>query len=543
MHTLLFKHLYWIQFEMKYLSCTAILFFLTQSVSEATECSHLKEICKNTKNECGSVWNILENVCNLSENNCQVKGPCNITIYYFIEKFPKFKDCICIDDLYCSIKRLLGKECHLNNAHIFPTEPYKSATSLLKKNSIHVPQLMDAIPLGKTSDCHLAKQLCKENQNCVSVYENFRSNCAIDLCTLPGGKQRCLSARSELKATTLGNCVCLKPTKEKCLKIWNTIHNSSCLHHSKEKKTFSNTGGIIEEFKDSYPINSNIKLEWETSSLSRIEYASPMNCFKVAALCTGDSVCNRYLVSLIKTCTPHGKVCNAKDCQKIIRSFYDKMPFNISQILAFCYCPSSDNNCTSAEKVLHSKPCAIQADVPTSCLSIIHKCLADDVCRQRYEKYEAKCWKQVTKCYNNERCLSALDLEDLTCSRTDECKAAYISILGTKLLQQCTCTKEQHNNEEHLCSLYYHILHSKSCIEKYTSRNLHASYSDILNKQQMMSPRSFYNGPVIYIVAYTSGIILVSGIILLTLLQTRAYRAQKKRNLPKGNVSESLMNS
>ncbi|KAM8953055.1 GDNF family receptor alpha-like [Pelodytes ibericus] len=673
-----------------------LLCLLNWTVSQATDCYQLKEICKNAKNECGRVWNITENVCDLSEKNCQVNDllSCNTTIHYFIKKYPEFKGCVCSDDIRCSVKRLLGKQCHFKNGtwptlpgipillqphpkvqplhpwaqavsekaaspasskvrlaecnsenlfaaggsvllpngmvsleevghgdvgggvmqfsacsyklvpcalpdtihaltqqiaalaymvicnmqehqqalhtqvqalhadpqagvltpvpvvappaedHVIPTEPVNSASSFLQKNYLQHSEIIGVNSVGKVNDCNLAKQSCKENQNCFILYEKFRRTCANEQCIIPGGKQRCLSAWNDLKATILWNCVCLNPKKEKCVKIWNIINNNSCLLHSKERKTSTYMHVNNEQHTDSHSTSYNIKLEWETSSLAKIEYRGPMNCFNVTTRCLGDTVCNRYLAALMKACSDPGKVCNVNDCHRTIQAFYDKMPFNISQILAFCYCAPSDINCHNAEKVLHSKSCTIHTDAPISCLSVIDSCLEDDECRKRYEMYEEKCWKQIAKCQHDERCLLALDPEDMTCSRNDDCRAAYISIFGTQLQMQCMCNTRQHTNEQHLCHLFSHMLHSESCLEKVTARNIHASYIDTQEKQLVITvPHTFHNGLIIYIVAYTSGIILVSGIILLALLQTRTCRAQAKRNLPKGNVSESLMNS
>ncbi|KAM4694317.1 GDNF family receptor alpha-like [Discoglossus pictus] len=221
------------------------------------------------------------------------------------------------------------------------------------------------------------------------------------------------------------------------------------------------------------------------------------------------------------------------------------MPYNIAHMLAFCDCTQSDEDCERTGNILHSKPCATHKDPPTSCDKVIQSCLEDELCKQRYETFKSKCWAHTTLCNNDENCFFGVSQEDLICSGNDDCKAAYIGILGTKLQMQCTCSTSVNHEKHHLCNLFYHMLHSKSCLKKVTPRNIHASYSDTQEKKLITEPVTEHHtlqlGGVIHIIAYTSGIILSSGIIILALLQTRACRTQKKGKLPKGNASDSLM--
>ncbi|XP_053316332.1 GDNF family receptor alpha-like [Spea bombifrons] len=444
--------------------------------------------------------------------DCQVKDSlrCNITIHYFIEKYPEFRGCVCAGDIYCSIKKLLRKQCYTKNVQTIPTEPSKSV-AILQKSSIQHPRLKVVMP-PKENDCILAKQFCKENQHCFSMYENFRRNCANGQCNLLGGGQKCLEALNDLKTTILANCVCLNPTKEKCVKIWNTINNNSCLQHTKERKISRQVDGINEENTDLYFANSDMKSEWESSTLARMEYQSPMTCFNVATLCLGDPVCNRHLAALIKACAIHENVCNVNDCQRTVQLFYNKMPFNVSQMLAFCYCTQSDKNCQHAKEVLHSKPCAVRTDAPMSCLTIIHSCLEDELCRRRYELYVTKCWKHIAKCHNDDECLIAMHPDDLTCSKNDECKAAYIATIGTMLQMECTCPIGLHTNKHHLCHLFFHILHSNSCIENISAKNIHESYIDIQNKKQIKPDSHPFQNDFSASISHTLKITLYYGI-------------------------------
>lgn len=112
-----------------------------------------------------------------------------------------------------------------------------------------------------------------------------------------------------------------------------------------------------------------------------VEFGGPKSCLDVATLCLGDSVCNRHLAALMTACPVNGTACNVKDCKRTIRAFYETMPFNMSQMLAFCDCDQSHETCHLAGDVLHSKSCTAHSDVPISCLNVVSSCLDSELCR------------------------------------------------------------------------------------------------------------------------------------------------------------------
>ncbi|XP_068089447.1 GDNF family receptor alpha-like [Hyperolius riggenbachi] len=391
-------------------------------------------------------------------------------MYYFTERYPDFKACTCSEDIYCSVKKLFGKECQIQvqNVHV---GSIKHELPVVKKNSKQHSKLNDAHSSGKAKDCILAKQLCKENQHCLSLYENFKSQCIHPQdCTLNDAVQSCLAAWRELRETEMGNCVCLNSTKRKCIKVWNSIYNNTCLQYAKEREISKYSHDKKDLFVpdlDSYSSQVTIDLEWDKSSLKDIEFGGPLSCLDAATLCIGDDVCNRHLAELMKACTVPGNACDVKNCQKKIQSFYESMPFNVSQMMAFCDCDHSHEECQRAGDVLHSRSCTVATDVPISCLHVVRSCLINAPCRKRYEAYQSKCWKYASRCQNDISCLLDLNKEDLTCSATNECRAAYIGTLGTKLHTPCTCDIEHRFEEQHLCALHSSILNnSKSCLSK-----------------------------------------------------------------------------
>ncbi|NXC50450.1 GFRAL protein, partial [Penelope pileata] len=209
-------------------------------------------------------------------------------------------------------------------------------------------------------------------------------------------------------------------------------------------------------------ISMETKLQWSLSALSKQAYTANRTCLDVNKECVEDEVCNKQLSLYLKVCSVNKK-CNMEECQVAIRFFYHNMPFEVAQMMTFCDCIQSDESCHRAKELLHGKPCAVTAAPRPSCLSVIHMCEENALCRKKYKTFRSKCWKHVTqKCYNDKACLETLIKDDMPCSANADCKAAYISNWGTMLRVECTCQNSP-PLEQALCRLYHHMLHSTSC--------------------------------------------------------------------------------
>jgi len=96
--------------------------------------------------------------------------------------------------------------------------------------------------------------------------------------------------------------------------------------------------------------------------------------------CVEDEVCNKQLSLYLKVCSVNKK-CNMEECQAAMRFFYHNMPFEVAQMMTFCDCIQPDESCHSAKELLHGKPCAITSAPLPSCLSVIHMCEENELCR------------------------------------------------------------------------------------------------------------------------------------------------------------------
>ncbi|NWR63984.1 GFRAL protein, partial [Bucorvus abyssinicus] len=208
--------------------------------------------------------------------------------------------------------------------------------------------------------------------------------------------------------------------------------------------------------------NTETKLQWSLSALSKQAYTANRSCLDMNKECVEDEVCNKQLSLYLKVCSVNKK-CNTEECQAAIRFFYQNMPFEVAQMMTFCDCIQSDESCHRAKELLHGKPCAVTAVPPPSCLNVIHMCEENELCREKYTTFHSKCWRHVTKkCYDDEACLETLISGDMPCSASPDCKAAYISNWGTMLRMECTC-QNLPAAEHSLCKLFHHMLHSQTC--------------------------------------------------------------------------------
>ncbi|XP_025047398.1 GDNF family receptor alpha-like [Alligator sinensis] len=502
--------------------------FSSSFTSQTTDCLQVREQCINAANGCESVWNIIEDVCKISGNSCKAKDSvvCNKVIQFLANQYPKLKSGLCTKNDSCSIKMLLEQQCGLKKEHLDP-----SANSDIQLNFMLHTKHKDIKHTGeRENDCNIAKQSCRDDHYCFVEYKNFRRVCRAEVakCSLQVVGKQCLSAWKKLRKTVLGNCRCSEPLQKRCTKIWKSIFNNTCLQDAKENIAFDEEDYDDERDQDTDTdnINVEIKLQWNLSALSKQEHTENGTCLDVNRECIEDEVCNRQLSLYLKVCSVNKK-CNMKECQAAIRFFYQNMPFNVAQMLTFCDCTQLDKSCQKAKELLHGKPCAVNIVPPPSCLSIIRQCQNNELCRKKYEMFWSMCWRHVTRrCYEDKACLETLIKDDMTCSGSADCRAAYIDNWGTMLRVECSCNTVP-LAEQPLCKLFQHMLHGKSCFKQISSEKTHFHWMHTDRPGEKL-PRtrlqSSFKGETIHIIAYTSCIILILGIVMLALLKTRACR-------------------
>uniref|UniRef100_H0ZRH7 GDNF family receptor alpha like n=1 Tax=Taeniopygia guttata TaxID=59729 RepID=H0ZRH7_TAEGU len=485
------------------------IYFTCISTVQTTDCLHLREQCINAGNRCESVWNVVEDACNISD---------------YLQSFSR-------SDTELSMRQRRDPEDQRRSE-----EP--------------------------ESDCGVARRRCREEPRCSAALWSFQRACqaAADTCSFPL-PAKCLSTWSELSKTALGKCTCSEPLQARCIQIWKETFNNPCLQYSQESQASgaSDNDGSDDDYNvdvegeknlvtDTDNISMETKLQWGLSTLSKQAYTTNRSCLDVNRECVEDEVCNKQLSLYLKVCLVNKK-CNVEGCQAAIRFFYRNMPFEVAQMMIFCDCIQHDESCHRAKELLHGKPCAVTVVPTPSCLNVIHMCEENELCRKKYTTFRSKCWRHVTKkCYNDESCLETLLKDGMSCSANADCKAAYVSSWGTMLHMECTC-QNLPLVEQPLCELFHHMLHSKSCFSDLRQISIqkmgfHWVNTEMpeekISRAQLHS--SSINGETVYIIAYSSCIGLILGIVLLTLLKIRACRTKYESRSPSpDHSSETFM--
>ncbi|XP_051710589.2 GDNF family receptor alpha-like [Oryctolagus cuniculus] len=505
-----------------------------EPTSQFNDCTHLREKCLSDVDGCEQAWRITEDACNASGDPCKMRNSshCVLSIHSLVESNLQFMQCLCTDDFYCTVKKLFGKKC-INKSESALYSDLLSQSNVTQW--LHQKDL--SLMAEKKSDCVIAAHACLESEHCTGLYENFKKTCGRETehCKTLDGSQLCTTLRENLKGTILGNCQCSDPSKTDCIKIWKSLFEDVCIQDTQ----MNQAAAFGEDYEDGFNqdiVSDNMKedneLKWNLTTLSYHGFEGIPSCLEVTEACVGDVVCNAHLALYLKACSANGILCDVKHCQTAIRFFYQNMPFNIAQMLAFCDCAQSDIPCQQSKEALHSKPCAVNIVPPPSCLNVIHSCRNDELCRRHYRTFQTKCWKLVTaKCHDDETCISTLSKKDFICSGSDDCQAAYLGTLGTVLQAQCTC-RTITQAEEALCKIFQHMLHRKSCFNFPTLSNVKgiALYKRKHAKEITLTGfQPPFSGEVIYIVTC---MMVTCGTLLLVVLKLRTSRMSNQTRDP-----------
>uniref|UniRef100_A0A8C5RG57 GDNF family receptor alpha like n=1 Tax=Laticauda laticaudata TaxID=8630 RepID=A0A8C5RG57_LATLA len=198
-----------------------------------------------------------------------------------------------------------------------------------------------------------------------------------------------------------------------------------------------------------------------------IHYKQPPSCFQANIECVNDEVCNKQLSLYLQVCQINGSSCDINRCRAALHAFYTNMPFQVAQMLTFCDCMQSDDNCHQARQFLHGHPCAIQMVPTPSCVHVMQLCRENKLCWSKYEAFTSKCLKHVSQdCLEENSCLKTWNTIDPICSESVDCRAAYVDLWGSVLQVKCTCEAAS-QAEKSVCQWFHRILHGKVCLRKY----------------------------------------------------------------------------
>ncbi|XP_044531285.1 GDNF family receptor alpha-like [Gracilinanus agilis] len=200
-----------------------VLYLEKNSTAQTTDCTQLREQCVNGTNGCDLVWTVLEDVCNVSDNDCQMKDSlsCNLSIQSLEDQYPKFKNCLCTEDIYCSVNKLLGKQCTSKTDYI--NEPIKLQWDQTTLSHLETQGIWS---------CLEAAQICIGDVIC-----NKKLALYLEACSTTGRPCNLTQCQAAIRffyqnipfhiGQMLALCDCA-PADTPCQKIKDILHSKSC---------------------------------------------------------------------------------------------------------------------------------------------------------------------------------------------------------------------------------------------------------------------------------------------------------------------------
>ncbi|XP_051775219.1 GDNF family receptor alpha-like [Erpetoichthys calabaricus] len=173
---------------------------------------------------------------------------------------------------------------------------------------------------------------------------------------------------------------------------------------------------------------------------------SVRSCTEIKKLCIQNETCNRLLVPRLSACPEDPAQCNASRCQMAVQHFYEKLPFNMAEMLAFCDCSAVDDDCLHLKRSFHDRMCSGDITPSSTCINVLDRCMADAACRHRFDAFHSKCWSEGQE----------------VCNGSKDCRAAFIATRGTVLQIPCTC-KGLERSHWSKCKHFQSLFHGKSC--------------------------------------------------------------------------------
>uniref|UniRef100_H3D7W7 GDNF family receptor alpha 2 n=1 Tax=Tetraodon nigroviridis TaxID=99883 RepID=H3D7W7_TETNG len=129
------------------------------------------------------------------------------------------------------------------------------------------------------------------------------------------------------------------------------------------------------------------------------EAGKPCNpCLDAAKACNLNETCKRLRSAYNSICSkavpPQSSLanqepCSRKRCQKALRQFFERVSWELSYPLLFCFCP--DQACAERRRRTIVPSCSHQERHKPSCLELRHTCRSDALCRSRLADFHMNC--------------------------------------------------------------------------------------------------------------------------------------------------------
>ncbi|KAK1175138.1 GDNF family receptor alpha-4-like [Acipenser oxyrinchus oxyrinchus] len=307
-------------------------------------------------------------------------------------------------------------------------------------------------------DCLRAGEWCSSDPACSPRLRTLRQCVAGNgnMKLGPGARNQCENAVTALHSSPLHGCKCKRGMKREknCLSIYWSLHQSF-LHGMNlvENSPYE----LVDKGFDYVRLAS-------IAAGSEVGMTTVNRCLDAAKACNVDETCQKLRTEYVSACikpTVKPGPCNRAKCNKALRKFFDRVPPEYTHELLFC--PCTDTACAERRRQTIVPACSYESKEKHNCLTILHSCKTDYVCRSRWVQFQYNCQPST-------QTASGCKLENY-----GACLLSYTGIIGilitpnyidnstSNVAPWCSCSAS--GNQQGQCSSFLSSFTDNDCLK------------------------------------------------------------------------------
>ncbi|MGH0151314.1 UNVERIFIED_CONTAM: hypothetical protein FKN15_032172 [Acipenser sinensis] len=328
------------------------------------------------------------------------------------------------------------------------------------------------VALCSGRDCLRAGEWCSSDPACSPRLRTLRQCVAGNgnMKLGPGARNQCENAVTALHSSPLHGCKCKRGMKREknCLSIYWSLHQSF-LHGMNlvENSPYE----LVDKGFDYVRLASIAAgLEVGMTTVNR--------CLDAAKACNVDETCQKLRTEYVSACikpTVKPGPCNRAKCNKALRKFFDRVPPEYTHELLFC--PCTDMACAERRRQTIVPACSYESKEKPNCLTILHSCKTDYVCRSRWVQFQYNCQPST-------QTASGCKLENY-----GACLLSYTGIIGSLITPNyidnstsnvapwCSCSAS--GNQQGQCSSFLSSFTDNDCLNQGTCKTAVALFINV----------------------------------------------------------------
>ncbi|XP_074660378.1 uncharacterized protein LOC141912862 [Tubulanus polymorphus] len=298
--------------------------------------------------------------------------------------------------------------------------------------------------------CVALRKECLSDDECGQDLRQFRQACKVrrGRCYAES-RGECIQAYENIRPYGLFKCSCENHRghiRRKCEGLLKRFVKNACLLVANEVAKIGKENSQLPEKPEAVVPDETLVEEEEDTRIKVVdppttaptvakvtiprvepEPFKSSECYDAFGECNKDYLCRRKMGKFIASCQwdMQKKSCDKKKCLPDMGDFYQNVAVKHAHAAAFCTCAKGDVKCESLRSVLQSQ-CAIRENPIPTCVAVVRKCQADEICRRKWEYYDTYCHTDS----KTGRCIHGNHL----------CRDAVVGLMGTLLMTNCSCS-------------------------------------------------------------------------------------------------------